>query len=292
MLLWRDRLRMALEEDLGTGDVTTEAIVGKSSARHSAWVIARAPGIVAGLAWACEAFNLLDPTATVELPVNDGDHVQPDQKLVKVSASMAALLSAERLALNLAQRASGIATMTQAFVRAIAQAGDRRPTLLDTRKTTPLWRDLDRLAVRAGGGHNHRFGLYDAYLVKNNHVDIAGGISQAVAAVVAHRRAAGNNLPVIVEVRDMNELDALLMTRASLSEPDRPGVVLLDNFRGAALEAALARIDGAMQTELSGGVTLTTIPDIAKLPLDRLSVGALTHSAPALDLSLRMELER
>ncbi len=266
----------ALEEDVGAGDVTTEATV-PASARGVATITQKAPGVVFGLDVAEAVFRRLDPEARIERLGLDGEWREPPAPVLRVHGSARALLTAERTALNFLQRLSGVATMTARAVGLVEGAGGGA-RILDTRKTTPGLRLLEKAAVAAGGGANHRVGLYDAYLIKENHSALAGGITPAVERA----RAAHPSLEVEVEVRDDAEIDEALAAGA-----DR---LLLDNMSPDQIRAAVARVGGRAVLEASGGLTLDTILVYATIEgLDYVSVGALTHSAPALDLSLALE---
>jgi nicotinate-nucleotide pyrophosphorylase (carboxylating) len=274
-----DLVRAALAEDVGTGDVTTAATIAPDRAGR-ARVIARAPGIVSGLEAFAETYRQVDASVEVELAKADGDQVNVGDALAFARGPFASLLLAERVALNFLQRLSGVATQAQRFSQAVAGTGAR---IVDTRKTTPGWRALEKAAVRAGGGFNHRMGLYDAYLIKENHVAGAGGIEAALAAAAARNRA---RLPVEIEVRSAEELEAVL---ASSHPPDR---ILLDNFGIDDLVPAVRRIRSVASSpliEASGGISLATVRTVAQAGVDWISVGALTHSAPALDLSCLIE---
>ncbi len=268
----QDAVRRGLEEDLGAGDLTTEALV-PAAAPARATIARKAPGVVFGLQAAEAAFLALDPAARFERLGPEGEW-RDGGPVLAVSARARAVLSAERTALNLAQRLSGIATLTRRYVDAVAGTGVR---ILDTRKTTPGLRRLEKAAVAAGGGVNHRMGLFDAVLIKENHITEAGG----VAAAVAGARGAAPGVPLEVEVRTLEELDAALAAGAPR--------VLLDNMTPVQLVAAVERARGRAELEASGGVSLDTVREIARTGVDFISVGALTHSAPALDLSLILE---
>ncbi len=268
--MFEDIVRRAFAEDLP--DITSEAIFEPTD-RGSARFLVKGDGILAGLAVLETVFTMLDPTATVTLLSSDGEAVQPGAIVAEVKASVIALLSGERTALNLMQRASGIATMTRRYVDAVRGT---RAQVHDTRKTAPGLRELDKYAVRAGGGQNHRIGLHDMFLVKNNHIDRAGSITKAVERIRARRMPQ----PVMVEVRDFRELEeALALT---------PDFILLDNMDTAELAEAVRRTNGRVPLEASGGITLETIRAVAETGVDRISVGALTHSVTALDISMRV----
>jgi len=263
---------LALAEDIGPGDVTVAATVPPGT-RARATVTQKAPGVVFGLDLARLAFTQLDPAARFEASVEEGLW-REGGPVLEVSGSAGALLSAERTALNLLGRLSGIATLTARYVRAVEGTGTR---ILDTRKTTPGLRALEKAAVAAGGGANHRFGLFDMVLIKENHAAMAGGVGAAVRAARAH----APGLPLVVECSDLGEVQEALDAGAPR--------LLLDNMGPAALREAVTLVDGRAQTEASGGVSLETVREIAAAGLDFVSVGALTHSAPNLDLSLLLE---
>jgi nicotinate-nucleotide pyrophosphorylase (carboxylating) len=269
---YRDLVARALAEDLGTGDVTSAAVVDADQ-RARGVIQAKAPLVVAGLDVAFEVFRQCDSAAVFEVRWGDGARCERGDTVAIVTGAARALLTAERTALNLLQRLSGIATLTAAHV---AAAGGHI-TVLDTRKTTPLLRALEKYAVRCGGGTNHRFGLDDAILIKDNHKRLAGGITPAVTRALA----AGSGLSVEVEVETLDELDDALAAGATS--------VLLDNFTTYDLRRAVARVAGRARLEVSGGVTLDRLPEIASTGADTVSIGALTHSAPAVDLSFELE---
>jgi nicotinate-nucleotide pyrophosphorylase (carboxylating) len=266
-------VRRAFEEDLP--DITSEAIFGRDE-QGSAEIIARQEGIVAGFDFAQVVFELLDPAATLTRRVEDGA-VKPGSVVAEVQASVIALLSGERTALNLMQRVSGIATATRRYVEAVRGT---RARIYDTRKTAPGLRLLDKYAVRAGGGENHRMGLHDMFLVKNNHIDRAGSITAAVARIVELRRRRGMPQKIMVEVRNLAELDEALALA--------PDLILLDNMTPDELGRAVERTAGRVELEASGGITLENVRAVAESGVDRISVGALTHSVRALDLSMRV----
>ena len=264
-------VRAALAEDLGrAGDITSAATID-ADARLTATFASRKAGAIAGLACARIAVLTLDPDATFEMVAADGEQRQAGP-LATFSANARALLSAERVALNLLGRLCGVATLTRAYVDAVAGTGG---VITDTRKTTPGLRALEKYAVRCGGGVNHRFGLDDAILIKDNHVAAAGGVAEAIRRAKA---AAGHLVKIECEVDSLAELDEALA--------EAPDVVMLDNFSLADLRAAVARAKGRVVLEASGGVTLQSVRAIAETGVDVISVGALTHSAPALDIGL------
>ena len=265
----------ALAEDVGSGDVTTEATVG-AGARARAIVVQKAPGVIAGLDAAEAVFRRLDAGCMIERGP-EGQWREAGAEVLRAEGLARALLTGERTALNFLQRLSGVATLTARTVSRVREAGGTA-TVLDTRKTTPGLRGLEKAAVVLGGGANHRHGLFDAVLVKENHVALAGGVAEAVRRV----RAARRDLPVEIEVRDPAELDAALEAGA-----DR---LLLDNMTPEQVTAAVQTTGARAELEASGGVTPETVSVYATIKgLDYVSLGALTHSAPALDLSLLLE---
>ena len=269
---YRDLVRRALEEDLGSGDATSRATIPESQ-RARGSLVAKSPLVVAGLDVAAEAFHQLDRSAVVEVRWGDSSHVQAGDVVALVTGTARALLAAERTALNFLQRLSDIATLTARCVAAAAG----RITVLDTRKTTPTLRALEKYAVRCGGGTNHRQRLDEALLIKDNHKQLAEGIEQAVRRAQTNQSA----LPLEVEVDTLAELDAVLALRVSR--------ILLDNFTTADIREAMRRIDGRAEVEISGGVTVERIPELATTGARYVSIGALTHSAPAADLSFELE---
>lgn len=275
-LVWEGILRTAFEEDLGrAGDLTTEAII-PATAVADAVVAVRKPAVIAGLAVAERAFTLFDPTVRVELLVGDGAAVSPGTVLARVSGPARSLLTAERTGLNLLGRLSGIATATASVVAEVAGTGT---TVVCTRKTTPGLRALEKYAVRAGGGMNHRFGLDDAVLVKDNHLAVAGSVTEAVRRV---RARVGHLVKVEVEVDTLDQLDELLSLK--------PGAdaVLLDNLGPDLLAEAVRRVGGRLITEASGGLAPGRVRAVAEAGVDLLSMGWLTHSAPNVDVGLDM----
>jgi nicotinate-nucleotide pyrophosphorylase (carboxylating) len=266
-------VRAALAEDVGSGDATTLATVD-AHARARATITQKAPGVVFGFDAAEETFTQLDSATTFERLSPEGVWQHPGTQVLRIEGPARALLSGERTALNLLQRLSGVATLTARYVQAVEGT---RVQILDTRKTTPGLRVLEKAAVRAGGGTNHRTGLYDAILIKENHIAAAGGIAQAI------ERARGSypDLPLEVEVRNEDEIAQALAARAPR--------LLLDNMGPDRLRAAVEQVAGRAELEASGGITLQTVRAHAVDGLHFISVGALTHSAPALDLSLILE---
>ena len=264
-------VRAWIAEDLGAGDLTSEAVVPEG-ARARAVILLKERGVVCGLEPVRAVFEALDPEVAFEGIVADG--VESQGEFVRLEGDARALLGGERLALNLLGRLSGIATLTRRYVDAVDGTG---ATILDTRKTTPGLRALEKEAVKAGGGVNHRFGLFDAILVKENHAAMAGGVGAATAKALA----AADGLPVVVECATLGELREALEAGARR--------VLLDNMPPATLREAVAISGGRAELEASGGVSLETVRAIAESGVDYISVGALTHSAHALDISLLLD---
>jgi nicotinate-nucleotide pyrophosphorylase (carboxylating) len=272
-----DLIDRALAEDVGDGDVTVEATVDPG-VRGIATITQKAPGVISGLDVAEAVFLRLDPDATVERLGREGKWREAPAPVLRIEGAAGALLTGERTALNFLGRLSGVATLTATVVRAIEQAGGGAK-LLDTRKTTPGLRALEKRAVAHGGGVNHRAGLYDFILIKENHAALAGGVGEAVRRA----RAARPDLPLAVEVRDAAEIDEALAAGASR--------LLLDNMTPAQVAAAVEQVDGRAELEASGGVRPDTVVVYATIKgLHYVSMGALTHSAPNLDLSLLLEI--
>jgi nicotinate-nucleotide pyrophosphorylase (carboxylating) len=267
-----DIVARALAEDLGAGDATSAATVDED-ARARATITQKQPGVLFGLDVAEATFRQLDPDVEIERLASEGEW-REGGPVVRIQGRTRALLGAERTALNFLQRLSGVATATARAVKEIEGTGAR---ILDTRKTTPGLRALEKAAVRAGGGVNHRAGLYDAILIKENHAAAAGGVGEAVRRA----RAASPDLPLEVEVRDDAEIDEALGAGATR--------VLLDNMSPDRLRAAVSRVAGRAELEASGGITLANLREVATTGVEFVSVGALTHSAVALDLSLTLE---
>ena len=269
---YRDLVRQALAEDRGRGDVTSAATIA-AGVRARGTILAKSPLVVAGLDVAAEVFRQCDPAAVFEVRWGDGARVKDGEAVASVTGDARALLEAERTALNFLQRLCGIATLTAEFVHA-AGGGI---VILDTRKTTPGFRALEKYAVRCGGGTNHRQRLDDGILIKDNHKRLAGGIRAAAEQAMA--RSGG--LQVEIEVETLDELDEALQAGVPR--------ILLDNFTTIEIREAVARVAGRAKIEISGGVTLERIPELATTGADFVSVGALTHSAPSADLSLEID---
>lgn len=266
---------LALEEDLGAGDFTT-LWTFPADRRGTAEIVAKAHGVIAGMDVAEQTFLRVDPALEVTSAVGDGAAVRPDDLVLTVRGAARSILTGERVALNFLQRLSGVATVTRRYVDAVAGTGTR---VIDTRKTTPGMRGLEKRAVAAGGGANHRFGLHDMVLIKENHVAAAGGITAAVEAVRAQN---DRRLRVEVETTSLSEIEEALRVGVDRIMFDNMGVPLLRQ----AVALVRAAGDARPETEASGGITLETIRPVAETGVDFISVGALTHSAPALDLSL------
>ncbi len=275
-ILVEQAVAAALAEDLGlAGDITTEATIPPQATARGVFA-ARKPGVVAGLAVAAAAFRRLDPAVRMDVRVPDGSRIDAKAVVARVSGNARALLTAERVALNFLGRMSGIATLTRAYVDRIAGT---KAEIIDTRKTTPGLRAFEKYAVRAGGGMNHRVGLFDAVLIKDNHIVVAGGVGPAIEAA---RARAGHMVKIEIEVDTLEQLDEVLTHRID--------AVLLDNMTPDQLREAVRRVAGRVITEASGGVSLDTVRAIAEAGVDLISVGALTHSAPVLDLGLDFEV--
>ncbi|MEM7009095.1 MAG: carboxylating nicotinate-nucleotide diphosphorylase [Thermodesulfobacteriota bacterium] len=266
-------LENSLIEDLGSGDVTTNAIFSPDQ-RCEAYVVAKQKGIVSGVEVAKRIFTKLDPNSSFTQNLNDGNIVEPGWEILRIHASVRAVLSGERLALNLLQRMSGIATQTSKYVDALKGFNTE---ILDTRKTVPGLRVLDKYAVACGGGQNHRFGLYDLVMIKDNHIKAAGGIENALELV---RSKYAGKYKIEVETSNLNEVGQALKSGAD--------IIMLDNMSTDIMKEAVILIDGKAFTEASGGITLKGLSKIAETGVDFISVGALTHSVQALDISLYM----
>lgn len=270
-------VRLALVEDLGeTGDLTSAAVIPPGQ-HIRAQLVAKQGGVICGLMLVSEVYRQVDPAVVVTPTLNDGDFVTDGALVCEVDGAGRSVLAGERVALNFLQRLSGVATLTAQFVAAVE---GMNAVILDTRKTTPGWRALEKYAVRLGGGSNHRMGLYDMVLIKDNHVDAAGGITRAVEAVRASEQA--RDLAVEVEVSSLDQLREALECGV-----DR---ILLDNMNLPQMRAAVEIAAGYVPLEESGNMTLERVRAVAEMGVDFISVGALTHSAPALDLSMRLTM--
>ena len=269
---YRDLVRRALEEDIGHGDITTRAVIADDQRARGVFIM-KSAGVIAGLDVAAEAFRQLDPAIILTLRRRDGDCCPAGEIVADIEGRAQALLAGERTALNLLQRLSGIATLARRFV----EAADGRATILDTRKTTPTMRALEKYAVRVGGATNHRMRLDDGVLIKDNHIRLAGGIAPAVARA----KTALSTRPIEVEVETLQEVDEAIEAGAE--------VLLLDNMTVTDIREAVRRCRGRAKTEVSGGVSLERIHELASTGADFVSSGALTHSAPAADISFEIE---
>ena len=264
----------ALAEDIGSGDITTSCTVSPN-AEGRGRIVAREPLVLAGIDIARQVFLKVDSGLAITLSQSDGSRAMEGDKLLEIIGDLAAMLMAERTALNFLQRLSGIATLTRAFVDKVAGTSAR---ILDTRKTTPGYRLFEKAAVRAGGGYNHRFGLYDGIIIKDNHIAAAGSIQQAVGAARASNR---HSLRVEVEVETLDQLAEAIAAGAD--------AIMLDNMDLKTIAEAVRRTGGKVPLEASGGITLDNVREVAATGVDLISVGALTHSARAVDMSMEIE---
>jgi nicotinate-nucleotide pyrophosphorylase (carboxylating) len=268
-----DALRGFIMEDLDHGDITSQALL-PPDLKAEARIISRSPGVLAGCQAAAQVFAMLDPFSHWQGLIHDGEEVEPGQTLAKVNGLAQALLSGERLALNLLQRLSGIATATATAVKAVHGTG---LTVLDTRKTTPGLRVLEKEAVKAGGGSNHRFGLYDAVLIKDNHLGLAGGPAEAIALA---REKVGPLVKIEVEAENLEQVSQAMEAGADM--------ILLDNMSLEQVRQAVALVAGRCPLEASGNLRVEDLPALAKTGVDFVSLGSITHSAPPLDLSMQI----
>lgn len=280
----KELIRLAVREDVGTGDVTTDSVLPKDTPAR-ARVVARAEGVVAGLPLIAAVARELSAAVVVELKASDGDRIAPGQVLALITGPARVLLCAERTVLNFLQRLSGIATLTHRFVEALSGTGAK---IYDTRKTTPGWRILEKYAVKTGGGENHRMGLFDQVLIKDNHLALMKTCGESLAEAVGRIRAEHPGMVIEIEADSEGALGAALEAG--------PDVILLDNMTPEELAAAVKLVrksarERTPQLEASGGVEIETVRAIAESGVDRISVGALTHSAPALDIAVEFETE-
>lgn len=271
-----NHIRQAIKEDIGDGDHTSLSCV-PASAKGKAVLVAKEAGVIAGMEVARMVYHEVDPQVVFTPLVKDGSEIKVGDRIFTVEGSSRSILMAERLSLNYIQRMSGIATHTRSLVKLI---GNSKTVLLDTRKTTPNNRVFEKMAVKIGGGNNHRFGLFDMILIKDNHIDFAGGIPQALNAVHSYLKEKGLDLAVEIEVRSFDELEQVL-------ECGGVNRIMLDNFSPEDIEKAVAIINGKYETEASGGITRQTLARYAATGVDFISVGALTHHISSLDLSLK-----
>jgi nicotinate-nucleotide pyrophosphorylase (carboxylating) len=272
-----DRIQMlieiALQEDIGTGDITSDALFGDEAVEKASVIVAKEDLVIAGLEIARRVFLTVDHHLEWERHFEDGARVAKGAKVAKISGRFKSLLRAERTALNFLQHLSGVATLTAQFVEKVKGT---KAQILDTRKTLPGFRGLEKMAVRAGGGKNHRLGLYDRYLIKDNHL-MGASISEAVLRAKEHN---ANRVPIEVEIQRIDQIDEALVSGAD--------ILMADNFSVKDLESAVKRVAGRAKLEASGGINLDNVADYAKTGVDFISVGALTHSARAVDLSLEV----
>jgi len=271
-----DLIQMALREDIGPGDITTDNLVAPD-AQGSGTIVAKQDLVIAGLDVAERVFRRLDPRLSFSARCNDGDAVAAGSLVATLEGTLSALLKGERTALNFLQRLSGIATQARAYVADVAGTSVK---LVDTRKTTPGWRVLEKYAVRVGGAFNHRMGLYDGVLIKDNHIAVSGGIANAVERV---RQAISHLVKIEVEAASMEEVEEALKAGAD--------IIMLDNMDLEEIRRAVHMIDKRALVEVSGGVTRERLKALVKTGVDLISIGALTHSAVAVDLSMRIELK-
>ncbi len=270
-------IRRSLSEDIGPGDHTSLATIPEGKIGR-ARLLVKDHGVLCGMPVAKAVFDYLDPSCTIEELLSDGDEISPGQEAFYIEGPIRTILGGERLVLNTMQRLSGIANMSRVFAKAVKGTGAK---VLDTRKTTPQLRFLEKYAVVVGGSYNYRDGLYDRIMIKDNHVDGAGGMREAIESVHKYLRANDLDLEMTVEVRNLQELDTVL----SIGNVNR---IMLDNFELSDLQTAVDTIGNRHESEASGGVNLDTIRPIAETGVDFISVGALTHSAQSIDLSLKM----
>ncbi len=271
----------ALEEDLGEGDHTTLSIIPEGT-QGKAHLMIKQPGILAGVEVAKRVYERFDPELKMSIFYTDGSEVKPHDLVYTVEGSARSILQTERLVLNIMQRMSGIATQTKQYVDKIS---DLKTKILDTRKTTPCLRSLEKMAVKTGGAVNHRYGLYDMILIKDNHIDFAGGIPQALERVKKYLAEKNLDIKIEIEVRDFDELNQVL----EIGGVDR---IMLDNFSVADTRKAVELVAGRVELESSGGITLETIRDYALCGVDYISVGALTHQIKSLDMSLKKNIDK
>jgi nicotinate-nucleotide pyrophosphorylase (carboxylating) len=271
-------IKQALQEDVGNGDHTSLACIDPQ-ATDTGYLLVKEPGVLAGVAFAEKVFQEVDSQMKMEVFIEDGTDVKVGDVAFEVTCNSQALLKAERLVLNTMQRMTGIATISRQYAQAVA---DYPVKILDTRKTTPLIRFIEKWAVRIGGSTNYRDGLYDWIMIKDNHVDASGGIPEAIAQVKTYLKEKKLDLGITVEVRDLAEMQQVL---------DSGGIsrIMLDNFSTEKMAEAIKIIDGRYEVEASGGITLERLREIAEVGVDFISVGALTHSATSVDLSLKIK---
>lgn len=271
-------IKTSLKEDIGKGDITTHATISKAK-KAVGKLLVKDDGIIAGLEFAKAVFKALDPKIKFKIKIKDGSKVKKGDIVAEVSGKAVSLLSAERTALNFLQRMSGIATFANIFLEKIKHT---KTKILDTRKTVPSLRLIDKMAVSIGGCENHRLGLYDMFLIKDNHIEVAGSITKAVSDCVMYNKKHNKKFKIEVEAKNLEEVKEALKTKAD--------IIMLDNFELTQLRNAVKLINGKCKTEASGGVNLETIKEIAETGVDYISVGALTHSVKALDISFEVSI--
>lgn len=272
-------IKNALQEDIKTGDITTKATISKSKKAVGKFLI-KADGIIAGLEIAKKVFLAVDPKIKFNIKIKDGSQVKYGDVAAVVYGKAQSLLTAERTALNFLQRMSGIATSANKYSEKVKHT---KAKIIDTRKTVPGLRAVDKLAVKLGGCKNHRIGLYDMFLIKDNHIEVAGSIIKAVEACVKYNKKHHTKFKIEVETKNLKEVEEALKTEAD--------IIMLDNFEISNMKKAVQLINGKKKTEASGGVNLETVKEIAETGVDYISVGALTHSVKALDISLEITIK-
>ncbi|HIV33079.1 MAG TPA: carboxylating nicotinate-nucleotide diphosphorylase [Candidatus Alistipes excrementigallinarum] len=272
----KELIELCIKEDIGDGDHTSLCCI-PADAHGRMRLLCKQEGVIAGIEVAQMVFDRLDPEMRFEQKLNDGDHVQPGDVAFYVSGRVRSLLQAERIVLNIMQRMSGVATQTAFYVKHLEGLHTR---ILDTRKTTPGMRVLDKMAVKLGGGENHRIGLFDMILLKDNHIDFAGGIRKAIHGAREYLHAKGKQLPIECEVRSLEDIDEVF----AAGGVDR---IMFDNFTPEMTRKAVEKVAGRCETESSGGITLETMRAYAECGVDFISVGALTHQIKSLDMSLK-----
>ena len=272
----KELIELCIKEDIGDGDHTSLCCI-PADAHGRMRLLCKQEGVIAGIEVAQMVFDRLDPEMRFEQKLNDGDHVQPGDVAFYVSGRVRSLLQAERIVLNIMQRMSGVATQTAFYVKHLEGLHTR---ILDTRKTTPGMRVLDKMAVKLGGGENHRMGLFDMILLKDNHIDFAGGIRKAIHGAREYLHAKGKQLPIECEVRSLEDIDEVF----AAGGVDR---IMFDNFTPEMTRKAVEKVAGRCETESSGGITLETMRAYAECGVDFISVGALTHQIKSLDMSLK-----
>ena len=273
-------VQIALAEDISTGDLTSESLVDGDQIVHATMLV-KSPGVVCGTLIGGLVMGEVDRSIAIDWEVTEGDYVDEGEIIGHIRGSARTILTAERTALNFMQRMSGVATLTRRYVERVEGTG---ATVLDTRKTIPGWRLLDKYSVKCGGGQNHRMGLYDMVMIKDNHIAAHGSIAAAVTAVQSYFTVRGiTGVPVEVETKNLTEVSEVL----AIEGVDR---IMFDNFTPEEMRSGVMLVDGALETEASGGITIETIRDYAETGVQFISVGALTHSAVALDISLDVQL--